>query len=185
MAENEKLTVKQDKFINELIKGKSQREAYRAAFAPKKMTDKSIDEKACTLFKTVKVQSRYKELLKKVQDKAEQEGILEAVDVLKGLSKIANDDISNYLDFYPDVDGNVHVDIKDSRKIDTSNISEVSVGRDGQFKFKLYCKDNALVQLGRIKGMYIEKTENVVTISNSYDTLTIEQLEKMRNDGNS
>lgn len=53
------LTDKQEKFVQELIKGKSQREAYKIAYNTKKMTDKSIDVKASELFNNGKVTVRY------------------------------------------------------------------------------------------------------------------------------
>jgi len=41
-----KLTAKQEKFVQELIKGKSQREAYKAAYNAKNMSENSIDVEA-------------------------------------------------------------------------------------------------------------------------------------------
>lgn len=74
--------------------------------------------------------------------------------VLKELAHIAFDDIKNYLSFRTDKNSQIVLKIKDSETIDTRNISEISLGKDGQFKFKLYCKDNALVQLGKHLGMF-------------------------------
>jgi phage terminase small subunit len=65
------LTPKQEKYVQELIKGKSQREAYKAAYPnSRKWKDKSVDEKACTLFANVKIKSRYDELQAKAEKKA-------------------------------------------------------------------------------------------------------------------
>jgi phage terminase small subunit len=96
------------------------------------------------------------ELDKKLKELTEKAGVT-AEKVIEELAHIAFDDIKNYLRFYPDVEGNIKVDIKDSNTIDTRAISEVSIGKDGQFKFKLYCKDNALVQLGKNLGLFAEK----------------------------
>lgn len=63
------LNVKQEKFIQNIINGMSQRQAYKDAYNAK-YSDKSIDEKASTLFNSEKVQERYKELLKKLEDKS-------------------------------------------------------------------------------------------------------------------
>ena len=93
--------------------------------------------------------------------------------VLQELWSIAKADLKNYMDFRtekqvverdpekgePIIEYRTIVDIKDSRTIDTKNIAEVSVGKDGQFKFKLYCRDNALVQVGKHFGMFTDKTE--------------------------
>ncbi len=62
------LTAKQELFVQNLIKGMSQREAYKKAYNAK-YKDEAIDSKACILFNTDKVQTRYNELLEKLQDK--------------------------------------------------------------------------------------------------------------------
>ena len=63
------LNVKQEKFIQNIINGMSQRQAYKDAYNAN-YSDKSIDEKASTLVISEKVQERYKELLKELEDKA-------------------------------------------------------------------------------------------------------------------
>lgn len=64
------LTAKQEKFVRELIKGKSQRVAYRAAY-PKSKTwkDATVDKRASEMFKKGEIQGRYNELQKKANDK--------------------------------------------------------------------------------------------------------------------
>lgn len=160
-----KLTQKQEKFVQELIKGKSQREAYKAAYNAKNMTDNSIDVNASKLLKNTKVALRYEELKSKVIKRSEKNAIITAEEIIKEIANIAKDDISNYLEFgmknvvvgYDD-DGPIRedritVDIKDSKDIDTKNISEISLGKDGQFKFKLYERDKALFKLAEIFGL--------------------------------
>ena len=63
------LNVKQEKFIQNIINGMSQRQAYKDAYNAK-YSNKAIDEKASTLFNSEKVQKRYKELLKELEDKS-------------------------------------------------------------------------------------------------------------------
>lgn len=64
------LTTKQERFVQELIKGKSQREAYRIAYpASVKWKNENVDSKASNLFKNVKVKTRYEELKKKTEEK--------------------------------------------------------------------------------------------------------------------
>ena len=53
-----KLTVKQEKYVQGLFAGLSQREAYKQAYNCENMTDKTIDEKACKLSKLLVVQFR-------------------------------------------------------------------------------------------------------------------------------
>ena len=59
------LTAKQEKFVRNLIQGMSQREAYKRSYNAENMTDKSIDEEACRLFKSPEISSRYEELIER------------------------------------------------------------------------------------------------------------------------
>lgn len=65
-----KLTTKQEIFVQQLIAGQSQRQAYRQAYNAEKMTDKTVDEKASKLFKDGKVRARYRALLKQFSNMA-------------------------------------------------------------------------------------------------------------------
>jgi phage terminase small subunit len=51
------------------------------------------------------------------------------------------------------------LNVKDSDEVDGSLISEVSISKDGTFKFKLHDKLNALEKAGKHLGMFIEKHE--------------------------
>lgn len=160
-----KLTQKQEKFVQGLIKGLSQRQAYRAAYDAKNMSDNAIDVEASKLFKNHKVALRYNELRSKVVKRAEQKAIITAEEILKEIVSIAKDDLKNYLSFeMKEVfigweDGGalreerIAITLKDSKTIDTKNISEVSLGKDGNFKFKLYERDKALYKLAEMFGM--------------------------------
>ena len=79
------LNVKQEKFIQNIINGMSQRQAYKDAYNAN-YSDKSIDEKASTLFNSEKVQKRYKESLKELEDKA----IMSAKERMIWLSEVIN-----------------------------------------------------------------------------------------------
>jgi hypothetical protein len=83
---SDKLNVKQEKFIQGIINGLSQRQAYKEAYEVN-YDDNAIDVKASTLFNTDKVQVRYKELLKEIEDKAimsVKERMIWLSDVVKG-----------------------------------------------------------------------------------------------------
>ena len=56
------LTAKQEKFVQGIIEGKSQAEAYRSAYNTKKMADKTIWENASRLMADSKVTARVNEL---------------------------------------------------------------------------------------------------------------------------
>lgn len=57
-----KLTQKQEKFVQALISGKSQREAYKEAYNAANMKDSTVDSNACRLLNNSKVAARYNEL---------------------------------------------------------------------------------------------------------------------------
>lgn len=85
-----RLTVKREAFVQALLSGKSQREAYReAGYRTDGMSNEAVDVEACKLLKDPKVSLRYEELLDKVRDEAERRGVAQAVDVLEELSDIA------------------------------------------------------------------------------------------------
>lgn len=164
-SKNKKLPAKQDRFCQEfMIDLNGTQAAIRAGYSAK-----TANEQAARLLVNVSIQERVAELM---DERAKRTGI--TVDkVLQELWSIAQDDIKNYLEFrtentvvgYDCLDNplceyKTIVDLKDSRKIDTKNISEISIGKDGQFKFKLYCRDAALVQVGKHLGMFVDKTEH-------------------------
>jgi phage terminase, small subunit len=60
----DKLTPKQELFVQGIISGLSQRQAYRQAYKAEKMTDLAVDVQASKLLKSPKITLRYRELLK-------------------------------------------------------------------------------------------------------------------------
>ncbi|CMY75615.1 terminase small subunit [Streptococcus pneumoniae] len=60
----DRLTPKQELFVQGIISGLSQRQAYRKAYKAEKMSDETVDSKASELLKNGKVTVRYRELLK-------------------------------------------------------------------------------------------------------------------------
>ena len=64
------LTTKQELFIQGLIKGYSQREAYKFAYNAENMKDETIDKRASELFSKGEIKGRYEELLNEHKEKA-------------------------------------------------------------------------------------------------------------------
>ena len=60
--------------------------------------------------------------------------------VIDAIASIAFDDIGNYLSYTTDAEGKTTLQVRDSSCVDTRNIQEVSVGRDGRLTFKLYSR---------------------------------------------
>lgn len=91
------LTAKQEKYVQNLIKGMSQREAYKDAYpTSQKWKESAIDCEASKLFANTKILQRYNEL----QEKAEDEAIMSAIERKKWLTQVINGEIKEkvYLD---------------------------------------------------------------------------------------
>ena len=65
-----KLTTRQELFVQNLVAGQSQRQAYRQAYNADKMKDETVDVRASELLKNGKVAVRYRELLKQFSNMA-------------------------------------------------------------------------------------------------------------------
>lgn len=65
----DELTVKQERYVNLLAQGYTQREAYIKAYNPKTLKKGSIDNYASDLFRQPKVYARYTELLAEMRER--------------------------------------------------------------------------------------------------------------------
>lgn len=86
----EKLTAKQERFVQNIVSGMSQRQAYKEAYNAEKMKDETIDVRACELFNMSKIKVRYQELMEKLEDEAimtARERMIWLSDVVKGKIK--------------------------------------------------------------------------------------------------
>lgn len=164
----DKLTIKQEKFVQGLFAGLTQREAYKQAFNCKKMKDKTIDEASCRLATNSKVIARLDELKNELKNR----NMVTVERVQAELAKIAFADIKDFLSFgtkevYIGLDKNGKpvreyqqtVEAKSSDEVDGTLINEVSIGKDGTFKFKLQDKKSALEMLGKNMGMFTDKID--------------------------
>lgn len=151
---------------------------------------KTAYSQANRLLKIAEIQRRIEEIKQEVMD---QLGI-DQLYVLNRYKKIIDDDIRNYLSFrsvsipFINEDGDedernlIDINIKDSETVDTWNISEISRGKDGQFKFKLHCKDHALSKMAEYVGLFEpEKDENKETL-NKLDAI-MQTLDDQAQDG--
>lgn len=181
-----KLTPKQKIFVDEYLVDLNATRAYKIAY-PSCKKEETINAAASRMLRNVKVKDYIDKRMKDREKRTE----IKQDDVIREIASIANDDIKNYLSFktekvfvgydvngLPVQDYRTIVNMKDSDEIDTKNISEISIGKDGQFKFKLYCRDNALIQLGKHLGMFKDKVEVTgnMKVNNPYEGLTTEQL---------
>ncbi len=192
----EGLTPKQEMFVQGRFKGLSQREAYKGAFNAENMKDATIDRRAFDLANKGKIEAR----LKQLQDEFKERNMVTKDRVLEELAKIGFADIKDFLDYRteqsvvgadiegrPAIDYRPIIEVKDSSKVDGTLISEVSIGKDGTFKFKLHDKMAALEKMGKTLGMFVEKSENknlnvdtdLAAANNMTDAEIAAELEKL------
>ena len=130
---NDKLTPKQERFIQNIVSGMTQRQAYKEAYNAENMKDETIDSEASILFNNQKVSERYRELM----DKLEDESIMSAKERMKWLTEVI-------------------MDIqKEGVKVKTSD-SEFVIGEGTA---DLSTKIRAIDILNRMSGEYVNKIE--------------------------
>lgn len=175
------LNPRHELFAQEIAKGSSQRDAYRAA-GYSTTTDDTTDQAASRLSSDVRVIARVAEIQKNAAKRAE----ITVEKVLMELSKIGFSDIRSVVKWgeavaVEDEDGNLvaaqGVSIVDADKMDetiAACISEIRKTRDG-IAIKLHDKRAALVDIGRHLQMFTERHEvtgpngGAIPIQNSFD----------------
>ena len=116
-----------EKFVQSLIAGMSQRQAYREAFpASNRWKDKTVDNRASELFR--EVLGRYKELQEEAQDAA----ILTRKERMVALSDIAQNaekeaDMIKAIDTLNKMDGDYTSKVELSGEVKTNPFAELSV----------------------------------------------------------
>ena len=88
------LTTKQEIFVQRLIEGYSQREAYKFAYEASNMKNETIDKRASELFSKGEIKGRYEELMNELKEKAFYT-VEKANNDLEWLKLQAKDDIEN------------------------------------------------------------------------------------------
>lgn len=88
------LTIKQEKYIENLIAGMSQREAYKDAYGAT-YDDNAIDNKASKLFNKAEVKTRYRELLEELNKKNSEKAIMSAQERMMWLTGIIKGEIKD------------------------------------------------------------------------------------------
>ena len=79
------LTPKQERFIQNIVSGMSQRQAYKDAYNAENMKDETIDNEAYKLFNNNEISIRYKELMQQLEDEA----IMTAIEKRRMLREMA------------------------------------------------------------------------------------------------
>lgn len=154
-----KLTPKQERFCLEYLKCGNASEAYRRAYKPKKMTDKSVNEKASQMLAMVKIRSRLEEL----NSKAVTDAVMTRQEALERLSRFARTDLADLVEFGSyemgeDETGRPIIQaawkIRDSVLQDPEKlaaIAELAATKDG-IKIKTHSPLQAIQQLAKMQG---------------------------------
>lgn len=153
------LTSKQEKFVQNLVKGMSQREAYKHSYNAVNMKDKTIDNKASNLFKKDNVRARYNELIKKVVSKAEEKTIMNATERMEFLTGIIKGTQKEKVIYY--VDGEE---------------------QEGEREADMNTKIKSIDILNKMDNSYQQNINVKGTLSNPYSNLTEDELRKLADD---
>lgn len=148
-----------EKFVQNLVKGMSQRAAYREAFKSK-AKDRSVDTLANRLYKKVDVGLRYKDLMSTVATKVDKKAAADAekitdmtAEIFYGWRKILKANAMDYLE--PRISpktGRMVLELReDIAGIDGFAIQEISTDSAGNVKLKLYSKTEALRALDELE----------------------------------
>lgn len=186
MGKKRKLTPKQKLFVKEyLIDLNATQAAIRAGYSKKTAYRTGADN-----LKKPQIQAELEKAIKAREKRTE----ITQDRVLKELAKIGFADIKDFLSYrtektlvgVDDEGTEIYgyrqiIDTIPSDEVDGAVISEVSLARDGTFKFKLQDKIKALEMMGKHLGMFIEKQEisGNINVNNPLEDLTTEELRQL------
>ena len=143
-----------ERFIQNIVKGMTQRQAYKDAFPDNNSNDKTVDELASRLFNSVKVQTRYEELLEELEDKS----IMSAKERMKWLT---------------DVIKNIQRDDVYVKNNDGEDVLIGSKNADINTKIK------AIDTLNKMDNTYQQNIKVSGNINNPFENLSEEELRKL------
>lgn len=159
-----KMTPKQEAFARAYVETGNASEAYRTAYAPKKMKDASIAIEACRLLDHPKVAL----MVKAMRDEVAARHSVTVDKIVKELAALGFANMLDYIRTTPE--GDAYVDLSALTREQAAAISEIVVeeykegrGDDARdikrTRFKLTDKRAALVDLGKHLGMFKEIKE--------------------------
>ena len=146
------LTNKQEKFVQGLVKGLSQRQAYKESYNAENMKDKTIDDRAFELFKKSEIKERYNELMGKLEKKA----IMSAEKRMQWLSDVIEGNQKESRTYFRD--GEAYESLKEA---------------------DINTKIKALDTLNKMDNVYQQNINVNGTINNPYKNLSEEELRKL------
>lgn len=149
-----KLTAKQEQFCKLIVEGKTQYEAYAAAFNCTTKRRNTVDVQAAMLRSSPKISRRIAALASKIDEKFE----VRVSDLLRESARVAYSDVSKIID---PATGRVklpHELDEDTRRA----VSAFEIDDLGRIKYKFWDKNTAQDRLFKFKGLY-EKEHSQAT----------------------
>lgn len=138
------LTTKQEKFVQNIVKGMTQRDAYRDAYNCDKMSENAIDREASLLLKNPKIAQRHKEL----GEKTEKTTIMSAQERLEYLTRVIKG-------------------IETEQKVEWDDGKAVTCEEPASIKTRL----SAIDLMNKMTGEYVQKIEGTVNVAKLEDLL--------------
>lgn len=138
------LTAKQEKFVQNIVKGMTQRDAYRDAYNADKMSENAVDREASLLLKNPKIAQRHKEL----GAETEKITIMTAQERLEYLTRVVRG-------------------IETETKVEWDDGKAVTCEEPASIKTRL----SAIDLMNKMTGEYVQKIEGTVNVAKLEDLL--------------
>lgn len=175
------LTIKQEKFAQNLFAGMSQRDAYKNSYDCENMTDKSIDETACKLANDLKIISRIEQLTEELK----QRNMVTVERILTEYSKLGFYDPRNLFRDDGQPKEITELDDETAAALSGLDVQEVyeGTGSDRKFvgytkKYKLSDKKAALDSMAKYLGMFKENVQLSGGLNNTITDLPVSEEEQ-------
>ncbi len=153
----DKLTMKQERFAQNIFKGMTQREAWGVAGYSTSYAPAIIDTNACALANTNKIQLRIKELNAKTEDEA----VAPVLERKRVLSEIVRARFGEF------ADERGHIDIKDKAKLMSPAVQELRTERTlmgTKSSLKLRDPVQAIDLLNKMDNLYVDRREDRLNV---------------------
>lgn len=161
------LTEKQEKFVIELLKGKTQREAYKAAYDAKNMKDATIDSKSSLLFKQDKIRARFEELRGEIMKEDVDDAATIRKLIIEQETAILKTHLGDLVTLDIAEDGVSMVAVprpENIRNFDMRAVQELKYDARGNLVLKLYDKQAAINTLRELYGIANEEGDKEINI---------------------
>ncbi|TAL78725.1 MAG: terminase small subunit [Bacteroidetes bacterium] len=177
----EGLTIKQEKYAQNLFKGMTQREAYKDAYNAEGMSDKCIDEEACILAANPKVSQRIEKLTNDLQLR----NMVTIENVVSEYAKLGFFDPRKLFNEDGRPKDITELDDETAAALAGLDVQEVyeGTGEDRRFigytkKYKLTDKKAALDSMAKYLGMFTDKSEVTGNVTVNFEQSLLDMIKR-------